>query len=199
MNKRLALPAVAVALAGLSACSDSPVAPTASPVVTKPSFVITASPITPVAGQVWVCKVWLGTPGTNPSVTTTANPARATLTINAANIPSLAAGAPCVRVATSTASSVDGFPDWTEDHIIVTETPGAGSHFVSGRVFFSGDAANPAPPPENFATTTRNQTFNNFHGAVIVFENELNPPPAGLHVHQGLVPEPERQTDGYCG
>ena len=185
MNKRLALPAVAVALAGLSACSDSPVAPTASPVATKPSFVINASPITPVAGQVWVCKVWLGTPGGNPSVTTTANPARATLTINAASIPSL--GSTCVRVATSTASNQDDpvlFP-WDEDHIIVTETPAAGSHFVSGKVFFSGDAANPAPPPESFASTTRNQTFNVFHGAVIVFENELDPPPPSCTFTKG--------------
>jgi hypothetical protein len=181
MKTRFAVPVVALALAGLTACSDSPVAPSASPTVAKPSFVINASPITPVAGQVWVCKVWLGTPGTNPSVTTTANPVRSTLTINAANIPSL--GATCVLVASSTASNQDANPTWDEDHIILTETPGAGSHFVSGKVFFSGGAG--APAPESFATTTRNQTFNVFHGAVIVFENELNPPPPSCTFTKG--------------
>jgi len=174
MKNRFALASIG-ALVGLAACSDSPVGPSATPVLTKPSFAIDASPITPVAGQVWVCKVWLGTAGTNPSVATTSvdNPQHGSLTINAANIPSL--GSTCVLVATSTASDQDGYPDWTEDRISVTETPAAGSEFVSGKVFFSQDSdpTTPEQPAETFATTTREQTFNNFHGAVIVFENEV--------------------------
>jgi len=172
MKNRFALASIG-ALVGLAACSDSPVAPSATPVLTKPSFVIESSPIAPIVGQVWVCKVWLGTPGGAPAVSTTANPARATLTINNAAIANLGAGAEnCTRVATSTASTEDANPGWSEDHIIVTETLDAGTSFVSGKVFFSGGQAT-----ETFNTTTRNQTFNTFHGVVIVFENQVDAVP----------------------
>jgi hypothetical protein len=173
-KNRLAVASIALALVGLNACSDSPLEPTITPTIAKPSFVISDTPpITPVAGQVHVCKVWDGASGTGPVVTTTANPVRSTLTINAANIPAL--GATCVLVATSTASNQDANAGWDEDHIIVTETPAAGTEFVTGKVFFSGGVQ----LPENFASTTRNQTFNLFHGAVIVFQNRVIPPPPG--------------------
>ena len=170
MNNRYAIASVGIALFGMAACSDSPVAPSATPTLTKPSFVIATSPRTPIAGQVWVCKVWLGAPGGAPSVTTTANPARSTLTLSNTNIANLAPGTDgCLQVAASTASTVDANPGWSEDHIIVTETLDPGTSFVSGKVFFSGGQAT-----EEFTSTTRNQTFNTFHGAVIVFENEVD-------------------------
>jgi len=170
MKNRFALASIG-ALVGLAACSDSPVAPSATPVLTKPSFVIESSPIAPVVGQVWVCKVWLGDVGGAPSVATTANPVRSTLTINNAAIANLAPGAGgCTLVATSTASDQDANAGWDEDHIIVTETLDAGTSFVSGKVFFSGGQLT-----ETFNSTTRNQTFNTFHGAVIVFENMVDP------------------------
>jgi len=170
MKNRFALASIG-ALVGLAACSDSPVAPSATPVLTKPSFVIDQSPITPVAGQVWVCKVWLGDVGGAPAVATTANPVRSTLTLSNAAIANLAPGAAgCLQVAASTASNQDANAGWDSDFITVTETLDAGTQFVSGKVFFSGGQAT-----ETFNSTTRAQEFNTYHGAVIVFENAVIP------------------------
>jgi len=182
MKNRFALASIA-ALVGLAACSDSPVAPSATPTLTKPSFVVTESPRTPIAGQVWVCKAWDGTEGGAPQVTTVGAPERpSTLTIHNGDIANLGAGAAnCVHVATSTSSNQDDVEPFTEDTVTVTEILDANTSFVSGTVFFSGGLQS----PETFGTTSLTQAFNNFHGVVIVFENKVDEVPEGCTYTQG--------------
>jgi hypothetical protein len=164
MNRKSALVAGAgMAVAFLAACSDSPMAPEAARMPSRPSLVA-VSPQAPVVGEITVCKVWDGTAGGATTINAAVSTDRGALGNSAIVGDNSFASGECTLRATTTQGS-DFFDDVT-----ITEVVPAGAELTLVQRF---DVGGPAG-----GTVVSNGTvvgFNVFHGSVIVFTNRLIP------------------------
>lgn len=165
MNRKVVLVTGIGMVAFTAACSDSPTAPVAARTPTRPSMVA-SSPVTPVIGQITVCKVWDGTAGGATTIAAAVSADRGAVGNSTIVGDASFNNAECTLRATTTQGS-DFFDDVT-----ITETVPAGAELTLVQRFDVGGPAGGTVVANGVAIG-----FNVFHGTVVVFTNRLLPPP----------------------
>jgi hypothetical protein len=163
MNRKAAFAASAgMAAAFLSACSDTPTAPTAAALVPKSSFAVagSAATATPVPSEFRVCKS--GNAAGTFIVSTT--PAGAGYGANHTSVsPVTVQPGTCVVVAEDDAASGSG------SNVTVTESPAASLTGIAGVRISITDGISTISNPQNGFT----DFINSIHGVRLTFTNEV--------------------------